>query len=606
MRSRIAGLLSAGLVTILVTMTCGRTVRAPAYAPRTATAPTGYRDGLDADLDSLLLALDSLRASTEHDSPAGQRASLRRARGRYKRLEGMMEYLAPGVSGVLNGPLPEDDGDAPPRALGAPAAFQRIAVNIGGQRTASLGDIALVQQSVRGLRNATQYVHVDLPGVLAATRMEIARVATLGIAGFDAATPDDALFECAEALDGMRLQLMRGRAPRLTPLLDALDRASVALRHGGDFNAFDRLDFVVRFANPAAVEVAALRRSVAGDTTPIRLAWRKEAATVFEPHAFDATAYAPEFAPAPTAPLAALGKRMFFDANLSGARAQSCATCHNPDKAFTDGRARSATFGGGTHGAARNTPTLVNAALQPELFADERAKSLEDQVGKVLASPSEMQSSADLAATRLRTDASYRSAFRATLHDSVLTELSVRVALAAYIRSLTSLDSRFDRAIRGDALAMNAEERHGFTLFMGKARCGSCHFAPLFNGTMPPDFVISEPEIIGVPRSTATRSPIDGDIGRAAVDGITQHRFAFKVPTLRNIALTAPYMHNGVYRTLDEVVAFYDRGGSRTHPTPTLAPDSLHLTRDERSALVAFMRSLTDTTFIVPAASRRR
>src|SRR5262249_22144726 len=154
------------------------------------------------------------------------------------------------------------------------------------------------------------------------------------------------------------------------------------------------------------------------------------------------------------------------------------------------------------------TPTLIGAAYEPALFDDLRARSLEMQAGIVLANPSEMASSDELAATHVRADSSYRDAFARALpasRDRTITPRAVRAALAAYVRSLSVLDSRFDRAVRGDTSALSAEERLGFTTFMGKARCGTCHFLPLFSGTLPPEFVSSDAEIIGVPDRADTK-----------------------------------------------------------------------------------------------------
>jgi cytochrome c peroxidase len=181
-----------------------------------------------------------------------------------------------------------------------------------------------------------------------------------------------------------------------------------------------------------------------------------------------------------------------------------------------------------------------------------------------------------------------------------LDERAVSVALAAYVRSLTALDAPFDRAIRGDRAAIGADAKRGFNLFMGKARCGTCHFAPLFGGTMPPDYIKSELEIIGVPASPGTTRPrLDADVGRERVDGFKAHRGAFRVPSLRNVALTAPYMHNGGYPSLDDVIDFYDRGGGagigEVLPAQTLSTRPLHLSRDERRDLVSFLNTLTDT-----------
>jgi cytochrome c peroxidase len=135
---------------------------------------------------------------------------------------------------------------------------------------------------------------------------------------------------------------------------------------------------------------------------------------------------------------------------------------------------------------------------------------------------------------------------------------------------------------------------------MGKGRCGTCHFLPLFNGTMPPDFVLSEPEIIGTPTQPAARpAHLDPDPGRGGFDHEATHLGAFKVPTLRNIALTAPYMHNGAFATLEQVVDFYDRGGGAGSglkvPGQTLSLRHLNLARREKDDLVAFLQALTDT-----------
>jgi cytochrome c peroxidase len=590
---------------------------AAAYTPRKAVPATPLRVAFEEGLDSLAVALDSLGAVSGSGDHARLASSFREARGRYKRVEGLLEYFAPSVAGLLNGPLPDGDGDAPPRALGAPAAFQRIASAINGDdalgsasvRSAAIrSDAGSMRQWVATLRGTTQFITVRELDVLDATRLEIARVTTLGLAGVDVDLPDDAAEESAEALDGMRALARVAEVDALgavpseawTAIDVKLRDAAGALRREPDFERLDRLWFITAFSTPAAAAVASARARVATGAPVRRRVWRTDAASVFDRGALDASAFAPEYTPSSTPELVALGRRLFFDPRLSGPATRSCASCHDPDRAFTDGQPRAATLGAAGRATARNTPTLLNAAFQPMLFADERAGSLEEQVGAVLASQTEMASSAQLAAERLRDDPSYRAEFGRALpgrSDSMVTGLSVRVALAAYVRSLTALDSRFDRAARGDTAALSAAERAGFTVFMGKGRCGTCHFAPLFNGTVPPEFATSEPEIIGVP--VRGRTVVDADVGRAGVDQMEQHRFAFRVPTLRNVARTAPYMHNGAFATLEQVVDFYDRGGGaglrKPLPALTLSAQPLHLTRGERSELVAFLRALTDT-----------
>jgi len=168
-------------------------------------------------------------------------------------------------------------------------------------------------------------------------------------------------------------------------------------------------------------------------------------------------------------------------------------------------------------------------------------------------------------------------------------------AIGSYVRSLTYLNSRFDAYMRGDKTAMNADEVAGFNLFMGRAKCGTCHYMPLFNGTFPPRYMKIETEVIGVPQ-TAAGKKIDDDLGRYAVVKAESVRHAFKTPGLRNVARTAPYMHNGVFGTLEQVVDFYNKGGGAglglKIENQTLPFDKLELTEKERNRLVSFMKTL--------------
>jgi cytochrome c peroxidase len=574
----------------------------------------------ESQLDALDGALDTLGSSLDHGSPLATRRAFHHARLAYKRAESLLQLYSPTISHSLNGPLENDDGDAPPRTLGSPAGFQVILSSLGdtAARASSRALAYSMRDEVRHLRTQTRYLDVAPLPVLESARTELARVTALGLAGFDLDDTHDAVREAAASLDGMRAVVEaeaassddQSRASGVSRdawhrIARTLRDASAYLRAHPDFEQLDRLTLIADYAQPAARAVAEARAPLLAHSYALRRVWRADAATVFDVRALDAQAFAPDYAPAPTPALIALGAQLFNDTRLSGAEDRSCATCHEPGRAFTDGRARPMLIVG-AHASpaklARNTPTLLEVAYQPLYFADERALTLEDQIGTVLASPTEMGSSADLAAAHLARDTTVRAEVANALakrSDSALTGRSVRIALAAYLRSLGSFDSRFDRAARGDSSALTHQERQGFTLFMGKARCGTCHFAPLFSGVMPPEFTSSEPEIIGVAtRATLSRARLDPDSGRAGVDHIPEHRFAFKVPTLRNIARTAPYMHNGAYATLDQVMDFYEHGGGAglgaRVPNPTLPSSRLHLTGAERRALIAFLRTLTD------------
>lgn len=324
---------------------------------------------------------------------------------------------------------------------------------------------------------------------------------------------------------------------------------------------------------------------------------------------------APSTAPASSPELVALGERLFVEPMLSGDRMRSCASCYRPEQAFADGVTIAPSIDPRGSRVARNTPTLINAALQPAQFADERSVTLEDQALEVLRSAAEMHSSAERAAASLAADSAYRISFARAFGGAAsvaVTPLRVRQALAAYVRTLVSLNSRFDRAVRGDTSALTAGERHGFTLFMGKAMCGTCHFTPLFSGNTPPLYMGSDVEVIGTPVTPSAPGTLDPDSGRARIDDLPNHLRAFKTPSLRNVALTAPYMHNGAFRTLDDVLLFYDHGGARGAGAriddQTLSADSLHLSAEERDAIIAFLGSLTDTSGLgaTPLALRSR
>ena len=151
--------------------------------------------------------------------------------------------------------------------------------------------------------------------------------------------------------------------------------------------------------------------------------------------------------------------------------------------------------------------------------------------------------------------------------------------------------------MQGDSKSLNKAEIEGYNLFAGKALCGSCHFFPLFNGTVPPFYNETEFEVLGTPEASNNKT-LDNDPGRFKVTGIEKQRLAFKTPTIRNVELTAPYMHNGVYSTLEEVIEFYHKGGGAglglTVPNQTLPFDSLKLSPVEKHRIILFMRTLTE------------
>lgn len=589
-----------------------------ASAASTARAMDLYARGLDR-LDASLMTLDTALASGDS---ARARIAFRRTRAAYKRIELFVEYYGGHLTRELNGaPLPKAEDEDPETPL-APVGLQMVEAGLfpAGERAAIVDArryIPYMRLAVRSLRSAGADTMPGDSYLFDAMRHELSRVATLGLAGFDATVSGDVGPEAAEALEGVR-DVARGyRGTDAETILVRLDTALAAaartLRERPE--PADRLGLIALRLVPAARDLAAAQRALGVEPPSRPRAWSARAASIFERDAFDPKFFAATDTPLPTPALLTLGKELFFDPALSASGTRSCATCHLPERAFTDGRARAEVLAGHHATRARNTPTLINAALQPTLFADGRVRTLEDQATDVIGSASEMGGSLGAAARALAARPAMRERIAQLSSgevDSARIGRTIRLALAAYVRSLVRLDSRFDDAVRGDAGALSPEERRGFELFMGKGRCGTCHFAPLFGGATPPTLVESEPEVIGVPAAARRHhARIDPDSGRFNVRRIDQHLHAFKTPSLRNVALTAPYMHNGVFRTLDEVVDFYDAGGGSGvgsgSPHQTLPRDSLHLGRAEKRAIIAFLGTLTDTSHTSrrPVPSRR-
>jgi cytochrome c peroxidase len=279
---------------------------------------------------------------------------------------------------------------------------------------------------------------------------------------------------------------------------------------------------------------------------------------------------------------AELGRRLFFDGRLSRTGLVSCSSCHQQARAFSDPAPVSTGVDGRT--GTRNAPALVNLAWSPAFFWDGRAASLEEQAGKPIENPLEMDLPLADAVARVSADADYARAF-ATAYDG-LTEQTLRFALASFVRTLVSGGSPYDRHLAGDDAAFGAAEARGETLFFSeRAACFHCHpQGSLTNG----GYFDNGTFVAG------------GDPGRQGITGRSGDLGKFKVPGLRNVAASAPYMHDGSLATLEDVVDQYDRGGSGdAHTDPQIRP--LGLTPDEKADLLAFLHALTDEIFLMDA-----
>jgi cytochrome c peroxidase len=290
-----------------------------------------------------------------------------------------------------------------------------------------------------------------------------------------------------------------------------------------------------------------------------------------------------------------LGKKLFFDRRLSGDGTTSCATCHNPEQAFADGLDISLSYP--TTKNWRNSPTLINIAFYKYLFHDGRAKSLEEQALFPIMSAFEMNKNLDYLEEQIRVVPEYVEAFKKVFGGDVTRE-RIAMAIAAFQRTLVSLNSPLDRYLNGDTYALSEEAKKGLVVFQKKGKCADCHYGVnLSDDKFHALHVPENPVLLNDPRVTATMrfvakvyhykdyKNLTEDPGRYLITKNRKDWKAFRTPTLREISKTAPYMHNGVFKTLDEVIEFFNEGGGKGNSV--LKP--LGLSAEEKKSLKAFL-----------------
>jgi len=279
-----------------------------------------------------------------------------------------------------------------------------------------------------------------------------------------------------------------------------------------------------------------------------------------------------------------LGQQLYFDTRLSADNTVSCATCHKPDAAWANHNSTDTGIKGQVGG--RNSGTILNAAYMRYQFWDGRAGSLEEQALGPIANPIEMGETLENVVLKLNAIPGYRRQFQRVFGTDVTTE-GIAKAIAAFERTVTSGPSPYDRYLMGDKKAMSPAAVRGMDLFNGKAHCTACHSGPMF----------SDQSFHNIGVGMDKPNP---DVGRFKITNDPADWGSFKTPTLRDISLTYPYLHDGSEKTLADVVAFYDKGGiPNRNLDPLMLP--LNLTRPEKADLVAFMEALTGTMPDIPA-----
>ena len=544
--------------------------------------------------------LSKLRSIDQHmDALAEGRdyqQNLARARKLFKQIEPVMAYVNNPDFQTLNRPniLGVKEEDLTDIKIFPSYGFQVLEEEIYADQPDSAvvkNNAIFIKSRVAFLQRSTDFSHLKDYHFLWMIRREMIRIATTGITGFDSPVLANSLAESSWAYEEVRnfIQLYHEQfqdRDLYQQWLAELDETIQDLQ--ADFDTFDRYQFIKKHTDK---QLALWNETVTDWKVefPLTFAINNDISSLFASNVFNPVHFADQYAVAGLDEKVTLGRKLFNDPSLSADGKMSCATCHEKKKAFTDGLALSMN-------QKRNSPTLTYAGLQQAFFYDNRAGSLEGQIVSVVENETEFHSNLEAFEQVVNQNPEYKAEFDSLYKDGV-SNYNIRNAIANYIRSLAPFNSKFDRNMRGEESTLTSLEVKGFNLFMGKAACATCHFPPVFNGTVPPEFTETEMELIGTPE-TAENLAVDNDPGAFSLFNTEQRRFFFKTPTVRNAAMTAPYMHNGVYETMEQVMDFYNNGGGAGMgfdlPYQTLPFDSLGLEQDEQQAIIAFMKTLTD------------
>ena len=561
---------------------------------------------LENNIDTIIALLKSSDRLVEKDKLQELFSSSRK---NYKKVEPFVEYYFQGLTRRINGPaLPEIKTDD--NMINDPSGFQVIEEIIYSD-TLDLVDLKkqtkILTTDLLFIKNTMKEMPIQEHHFYELIQHQIIRIAALGITGFDSPVSFQSIQEAAFTLDGINewyLLYCNIKGKKVNQQLTSLFKnAIVYAQKNNNFNEFNRLEFIKNHLMPISV---CFEKDFTSDLANMpdinkNKVFYGTLSNLMQGKKLNPDAFSPFSETASTNEKKELGKILFNDASLSKNNNISCASCHIASKAFTDGKVTSVT-NIHNNSVQRNSPTILYAAFQKAFFYDLRSQDLENQIESVMKNPDEFDLTPKQIKKKILANPTLSNLFtKAYPTKKEITPYEIRNAIAVYVRSLMPFNSKIDEYFRGET-TLSESESNGFNVFTGKAKCATCHFIPVYNGTIPPWFNNTESEVIGVPKTNIWKNAVvDEDLGRYNLNQLDPLKYSFKTPTIRNIEKTAPYMHNGVYNKLDDVVKFYELGGGNgigmNLAYQTLPFDNLQLTPKEKNDLISFMLTLTDKKY---------
>ncbi|MEE3144809.1 MAG: cytochrome c peroxidase [Bacteroidota bacterium] len=565
------------------------------------------------DLQELIILIDEAD-ETLNDNPSLIKVKFEEVRNQFKKIEFILSYLdIQHFNQKINGaPLPKLEKHIPNIHVLQPKGLQviqelvyddEIDVNEIHNQYIQLTENLHKYLSDYYLNQLTDAVFFE------STHYGLIRLYTLGLTGFDSpGSTQNTIKESEISYASIHNYLFKYAQYIKEDSKHRLNELSKSANYYFDnsFDDFDRLEFLRVIIDPYLRECVQIQKDLFIEMPYQRVpgvpfSLNYNAHSIFSDDFFNIDFYAENYSSNQKNKRKYLGEKLFYDPILSSDNSSSCATCHKPELAFTDGLSKSASNAIDKK-LQRNAPTLLNAVYATRFFYDLRTDRLSTQMDHVVLNPDEFNSTYKIISEKLSNSETYASMFKEAFGTEKISREQITNAISAYVSSLRSFNSEFDQFIRGETNQISDDIRKGYNLFAGKAACATCHFIPTFSGLVPPDYIENESEVLGVPLSFNEPYEIDSDLGRfgnrVLKEKVDFYKYSFKTPSVRNVEFTAPYMHNGSFEDLNEVMEFYNVGGGAglgiELENQTLSDEPLNLNDKEIQQIIAFMNSLSD------------